>query len=717
MHSADALFLEHLAQDRRDPAGLGSYGLFCLHTGRAPMAGYLLYRANALRPGDIELLVHLGYARIETGDFACARTSFESVLALAHDHTHANYGLGLCLQHAGEWANAIAAFTRALGEQSGPEALPVLVQLANACHRGGDDDRARRYFASAQRLSPADPAMQLSLGKFLRESGEPAQAMEWIDRCIARDPGEPILILEKARCLRLLGEPTQAMQWLDRLEKRFPGHPESSEEMGNCATDPAQRDRHWIRAIDNWTRSGQFVQAEALADRLLAASPHGASGWNARGILNNVQTRLDAAEADFRQAIACDPSRLDAAANLAMLCENTNRLDEAMAVGEAALPFIDNGERENDAAGVLIALCKVARRQKNVAAERAWLERIDTLDASEPHRISAAFERGRLADQSGDPAAAIAAFARGNAMAHAAWLQQNPGPNQALKGTEYMIDAVRNGLLRRWKPIAGLADFPNIAFLVGFPRSGTTLLNHVLDGHEAIQAMEEKPPGSRLMEAVNDIPGGYPRAVADFDGLDVDWLREIYLRSAAEHGAPDRSRLILDKYPLHTSIAGLLHRVFPQARFVFALRHPCDAVLSCFMQEFRLNNGMANFCTLADTVAMYTRTMDLWQMYRDQLPLNVHTIRYEDVVDDFDGQVQALCGFLGVAWKTNLRAFDTRIPEEGRIRTPSYEQVSQPIYRQARYRWERYRDHLAPFLPALRPYIERFGYANAHRSD
>jgi len=80
-------------------------------------------------------------------------------------------------------------------------------------------------------------------------------------------------------------------------------------------------------------------------------------------------------------------------------------------------------------------------------------------------------------------------------------------------------------------------------------------------------------------------------------------------------------------------------------------------------------------------------------------------------VDDFDGQVRALCDFLGVQWKQELRDFDAKALERGRINTPSYEQVSQPIYRQARYRWERYREQLAPYLPTLQPYVERFGYA------
>jgi hypothetical protein len=281
-----------------------------------------------------------------------------------------------------------------------------------------------------------------------------------------------------------------------------------------------------------------------------------------------------------------------------------------------------------------------------------------------------------------------------------------------LAGADVMIDLIGKGWLQQWRPIDAPASHPNIAFLIGFPRSGTTLLNQVLDSHDAIQALEEKPLVAKVMDVVREMPKGYPHELAEFDAFDTGYLRDVYLRAAGEHGASDRSKLLLDKFPMQTNLTGLLHRIFPQAKFVFALRHPCDVVLSCFMQNFALNNTMANFCTLADAVALYTRTMDLWQLYREQLPLDVHTMRYEDVVDDFDGQTCALCDFLGVSWNAGLRDFSARAIERGHINTPSYEQVSRPIYREARYRWERYRHHLEPFLPNLQPYIERFGYSS-----
>ena len=324
--------------------------------------------------------------------------------------------------------------------------------------------------------------------------------------------------------------------------------------------------------------------------------------------------------------------------------------------------------------------------------------------------MHASFERARLLDRLGDASGAMAAFSRANALAVAPWTRQNPGRNKYLAGVEYMISLARAGWLQQWKPIAALPTIRNPAFLVGFPRSGTTLLNQALDCHSGIQSLEEQPPVDNIKDAVRGMPEGYPHSISDFDAFDVGFLRDIYFRSAAAHGAADPSRLILDKYPLHMTMAGMLHRVFPEARFIFALRHPCDAVLSCFMQSFQLNNAMANFCSLGDTVELYARSMDLWALYCEHLRLPVHAIRYEDVVDDFDGQTRALCEYLDLDWEENLRQFSAMALHRGRINTPSYEQVSQPIYRDSRFRWERYRPFLAPYLPVLQPYIDRFGY-------
>ena len=718
MKRAEALFVEHFVQARNDAIGLGIFGGFCLRTGRYANAQYLLHKANALHAGDKDVLSQLGYAQIEMKDFEAARSSFEAALALAPEHAPANYGIALCLQHEGAWSAAVEAFGKALAAQ--PDGVPILLHLAEACHRAGDSERARLLFADAGRIAPEDPAYWLAYGKFLREQGDAAQAMQWIDRYGRQRSGDATASLEKARCLRALGDPTNAMRWLERLEKRSPDLPENSEEYGNCLQGPTNsklRELHWIRAIGLWIKAGEFGPADLLLDRMLAANPESAAVWNARGQLESARHRLDAAEAAYRKAIACDPSTLDAPANLVYLYENSNRVAEAKTAAESALRIASAGEHKGAAIELHLALCKIARRLGKHEEALEHLARIDALASSDSQRMYAAFERGKLMDLRGDASAAIAAFALGNALALVPWRQANPGDNKYLAGIEQVHDFVSKGWIQHWKPIGPLPPTANLAFLVGFPRSGTTLLNQVLDCHSAIQTMEEKPPTQKMLAAMRSMPDGYPHALAHVDAPDIAWLRAAYFRSAAEHGASHPSKLILDKFPLHINLAGLLHRVFPQARFVFALRHPCDVVLSCFMQQFRLNSAMANCGTLADTVALYTRTMDLWELFRAQLPLNVHSIRYEDVVDDFDGQVQALCDFLQVPWQEELRDFSTRALDRGRIDTPSYAQVSKPIYREARYRWERYREHLAPYLPALQPYIDRFGYTDSTQTE
>ncbi|HEY2347025.1 MAG TPA: sulfotransferase [Xanthomonadaceae bacterium] len=709
---AEASLLRGFGQVRNDGVRLAELGRHMLRMGRGRMALYLFHRAVALEPGDADILQDLGRARLEAKDPASAMVCFEAILAGRPSHGPANHGLGWCLWQSGDRPGAAAAFTRALAGQ--PDSLPLLLDFARLSREAGDARTAERCFADIERLAPEDPAYWLAYGSFLCEQGRAAEALQWIDRYGRQHSDDATARLEKARCLRALGQVEQAMRWLELLEARQPGIPENSEEYGYCLADPDQaglRVAHWSRAIALWTAAGAFAKAAALADRLLAGCPQSAIGWDALARLEYAREHWDAAETAWRKALEHDPTLLDAAAGLAHYYEDTNRGDEAAAVARIGLNHVGPGQRPSGAIELHLALSKAARRSRDPDAGLTHLAAAEAIAISDSQREHVAFEHGRLLELKSDTDKAFAAFELGNDLSLAEWQRTHPGPNRYLAGVEAMLERVRGGCLRTWNSIdaPGLPAAP--AFLIGFPRSGTSLLNQVLDGHSRIQALEEKPPAQKMLEAVRNMPGGYPDAMAGFDAIDLGFLRDAYFRSAAEHGAGDRSKLLFDKFPLHINIAGLLHRVFPGARFVFSLRHPCDVVLSCFMQQFRLNHAMTNFCTLEGAVTLYTRTMDLWEIVRTQLPLSVHDVRYEDVVADFDGQVQALCDFLQVSWEEGLRHFAARARDRGRIDTPSYAQVSRPIYREAVYRWERYRRQLAPWLPVLQPYIERFGYA------
>ena len=188
-------------------------------------------------------------------------------------------------------------------------------------------------------------------------------------------------------------------------------------------------------------------------------------------------------------------------------------------------------------------------------------------------------------------------------------------------------------------------------------------------------------------------------------------LRDVYFNELKMHlDQDDAGKLIVDKFPLNIVDIGIIHRVFPDAKFILALRHPCDCVLSCFMQTFKLNDAMANFLSLDQSARLYAAVMELWSIYRQKLNLNVHVLKYEDLVEDFDGTCKSLISFLGLEWDDNLRNYQKTALDRSSIKTPSYNQVTQPLYKQASGRWINYRKQMQPVLPVLRPWIEAFGY-------
>jgi tetratricopeptide (TPR) repeat protein len=713
LQRADALFLEHLAGSRDDALALAGYAEFCLRTGRAERATWLFHRASALGRDDADLLGELGYAWLELQDDASARRAFEAALARSPTHARANYGLATCRRQAGEWPQAVAAYERSLAAQ--PDTVPILLDLVESCLKAADPARARMHAEHALAIAPDEPTVLLECAKCLRETGALAEAIRSFERCRALQPGEPDVLVETARCLRAMNQLRPAIALLEQFNKLAPGRAEYHEEMGHCLqlpTERAARDRHWGIGADLWIRQDRLDDAEALLERMQVSSSSYVITWIMTGILHVARHQDDLAEAAFARAIETDRHWIDGYANLANTSEQTNRIEQAAATAERGLRIAEaRADAPASSVKVLqLVSAKVARRRKEYARAMECLDRFDRMPLSDVERRTAAFERAAVLDLLGRTDEAIATFERANALARAPWDRAHPGSNTYVQGVDYMRSLLASGWTATWRAIAQAAEGRQPVFLLGFPRSGTTLLNQILYTHGAVRTLEEKLPVQRMRDAVRSMPQGYPHAIAQLDGIDIAFLRERYFAEAALQGDDDPAKLLVDKFPLHSTMAGLIHRVFPGSRFVFAIRHPCDVVLSCFMRDFRTNDAMANFFTLADAVRFYVGTMELWQAYRARLPLVVHDVRYEDVVDDFEGQVRGLCDFLGIAWEEGLRQFSTRALDRGRIHTPSYDQVSKPIYREARYRWERYRKHLAPYLPALRPWIERFGY-------
>ena len=237
------------------------------------------------------------------------------------------------------------------------------------------------------------------------------------------------------------------------------------------------------------------------------------------------------------------------------------------------------------------------------------------------------------------------------------------------------------------------------------------MLELMLDSHPALKSMDERAFLQNVVERMSDFGLRYPHDLAKLTNEQCADLRNVYwtlTRNIAPLGPGQR---LVDKNPLNMLRLPLINRLFPNARIILALRHPCDVVLSCYMQFF----GAPAFALLCSTLARlsrgYVSAMNFWIHHADLLKPNVMNLRYEDLLTDFAGYSQRIAEFVGLDDAESMQNFHHHARDKGFISTPSYTQVIEPPNMKAVGRWKRYAAYFQDAVPILQPMIEHWGYA------
>ena len=265
---------------------------------------------------------------------------------------------------------------------------------------------------------------------------------------------------------------------------------------------------------------------------------------------------------------------------------------------------------------------------------------------------------------------------------------------------------------RQWRSEAPLGPGPagerGHVFLVGFPRSGTTLIESALAKHPDIVTLEER---DTLREAVLAFLGDRDdiASLADASEARLRPLRDDYWARVAQFGVDARGKVFIDKNPFNTLKLPVILKLFPHAKILFAVRDPRDVVLSCFRRRFNINPSTYEFFDLARTASLYDGLMRLADTLRAKLTFAEHQIVYERLVENFEGEARAVCDFFGVDWRPDLLDFADRA-RRGEIASASAAQIARGLYVEGAGQWRRYRTELAPVLPTLANWVERFGY-------
>ena len=650
----------------------------------------------------------------QSGDVTRARQLAEGALETGGDRAALSAFLGMLLARSNDLEGAVGHLRTARRERPSDTTIACNL-IAMLIDKG---DLLDALDVATIDLAKADPSLRIARYRgFVAQSLERfPEAVEAYEHVVAGEPDDfeswnnlgnarsatgdlegSVAALEKAMVLNPFAPPTRLNV---AVALRTVGRNEEAEALlRKTAADFPEDARALHELYVQYKKEGKQDEAMAALEAAVTRDPDNANLQLKLGVECGLLNRIEEAEQAFRKAIALDPSTTDAYLGLAVQYEHSNRAEE---FAPLILLAEDNGIGEG-----AIAFMRAYEYRRAGRFEEALASLTRVPSDLEPERTT--HLRGQLFDRLGRIDEAFDAFSATNFLHEAS-------PTRPLDRSMTMRQKLRSEielLTPAWAaswPDAGRADdiYSDPVFLLGFPRSGTTLLDTILMGHPGTIVIEEQPPLSHVDKRVGGLT-----AIPGLDAAAVTDARRFYYDEIAKVApAPlDPARMLVDKSPLFLSKAVLIQRLFPNARFILALRHPCDVLLSCFMSNFRLNDAMSNFLRLEDAAEFYDLTFQHWERARTLFPLNVHTIVYERLVEDVEAEVRPLFDFLGLDWREEALDHRATAKARGLITTASYSQVVEPIYKRAAGRWESYRRHLEPVLPVLRPWAEKFGYS------
>jgi len=452
-----------------------------------------------------------------------------------------------------------------------------------------------------------------------------------------------------------------------------------------------------------------YAAAEQCFDRAIRIAPRKTEALAKAGqwCLDFASHRL--AEHYFELAVKQPDAQPETFAKLAELYERLHRLPEASS-------FVDRALRlDSTCAAALLTRARLERQAGHWEMSERLL-RSFPINAQRELRIHCYYELGMNLDRQGRYEEAMTAFLDAKAL-----LSSDAPPlliqRQAI--LDYwgeLQSKISKEILKRWLDHGTvLSPVRRIAFLGGHARSGTTLLEQVLDSHPDIVSAEETTifydnvyvPLTRNLASDASM-------LSVLDAAQTGTLqqsREDYFRIMALHlDQPIGARLLIDKNPAINFLIPAFIRVFPEIKLLVALRDPRDVCLSSFMQaHVPLGRGSVAFLNLKTTTEAYAGIMGFWRALAPMIANAYLEVRYEDVVDDLESVARKTLEFLGVAWDERVLGFDEHARNK-RVRSPTYADVTQPVFKRAKGRWQNYQKYLEPHLDKLEPFVKAFGY-------
>ena len=448
----------------------------------------------------------------------------------------------------------------------------------------------------------------------------------------------------------------------------------------------------------------RFLPAEQNLVKALKINPKFAEGWNSLALVYLNKGDREKARSAFKNAFKIRPEFTEAASNYLIESERDNditQLEDTLKDFESIIP-------EHD----VTVFCRGLLHEKSkeyLPAQKAMNaisfapNSQNPVDDLEILRVS---KLAKINDRLGNYAEAYQQFTQANDLLISRTAPEDYKPEAFHNSIDTRYDYFKSDAATNWLPIQTSVAVP--VFIIGFPRSGTTLLDTFLRGHKDISVIEEQPLIAGFVTQLDTFGAGNITNLTELSENTARKSEAIYLKSLKK--AAENKPVIIDRMPFNLVHIGEILRVFPNAKFILSMRDPADTVFSCFMQVFNVEGSMSNMTTTLAAAKTFDHLMQLWLLYLEKLDVDFMVCHYESVIEDAEAALKPIIEFLDLEWDPALLDHQRTAAKRDRISTASSSQVVQPIYKTAIKRWENYADLMPEALEILRPWRAHFGY-------
>lgn len=696
---AEKIYADILQRMPEHFGALNLLGAIACQKGAYEPAIQLISKAVSINPNVAAAHSNLGVALKELKRPEEALTSFDKAVTLKPDYAEAHYNRGLVLRQLGRLEEALVSYDRAIALNAECDAF---YDRGNILRELGRYEEALASYDKAIAANPNYVDTYSNRGNVLKELHRPREALGSYDKAIALKPDSRDLF-NRGLVLQELRRTEEALASFERSVALKPDYAEAHyncgvalKELGRIGEAIVSYDRaialksDFSEAYNNrglaLTELGRFDEAVASCDKALALRPDLAEAHLNRGLVLFELDRLEESLASCDKAIALDPRLSRARNNKGSALNALGRLDEAYAAFLKAVQI----DPTNTEAYLSLA------ESKKFLADDPHIAAMEKLAASEQlsisNRINLDFALGKAYANLKDHRRSFNHL-----------LAANAGKRAKISYDEErqfkFFDAIEATFTKQLiaAKSGGGDPSPQPIFILGMPRSGTTLVEQILASHPMVHGAGELETLSEVARILLQ-PDGSTIHPENFAALGRSGFAEIAARylDAVNKRAPGAER-VTDKMPSNFFFVGLIHLALPNAKIIHTTRDPVDTCVSCFSKLFTHGQNFAY--DLGELGRYYKRYERLMAHWRGVLPPNrVLEVRYEDVVADLETEVRQILSYCELPWDERCLSFhETKRP----VKTASVMQVRQPIYKNAVGRWRNYEEFLGPLLTAL----------------